>query len=111
MAAPTAAVLVAREVATRVVSDPGGPKRSKLPWLILLAAGMLVMLPALLIGGESGLCSGAAPGAISSPPGGPAPGGMFAKPLKLQHGQSYEVGATEYGGPGDPTAGDTGAIG
>ena len=35
---------------------------------------------------------------------------MFAQPLKLSQGQWYEVGATEYGGPADPTAGTSGAI-
>src|SRR5438105_3221791 len=98
MAAPSATLLVAREVAPSVVGDPGRRKRSKLPWLILIAAGLFVMLPALLLGGISGLCSGGAPGAVSNPPGGPAPGGMFAKPLKLQQGKWYEVGATYYGG-------------
>ena len=96
----------------QVVGDPGGRKRTKLPWLILAAAGMFVMLPALLLGGISGLCSGGgARRRSANPPGGPAPGGMFAKPLKLQQGQWYEVGATEYGGPADPTSTDTGAIG
>jgi hypothetical protein len=111
MAAPSATLLVAREVAPSVVGDPGRRKRSKLPWLILIAVGLFVMLPALLLGGISGLCSGGAPGAVSNPPGGPAPGGLFAKPLKLQHGQWYEVGATQYGGPADPSSSDTGAIG
>jgi hypothetical protein len=35
---------------------------------------------------------------------------MYAAPLRLQPGRWYEVGATEYGGPGDPTSGDYGAI-
>jgi murein DD-endopeptidase MepM/ murein hydrolase activator NlpD len=35
---------------------------------------------------------------------------MFAQPLKLQQGKWYEVGATEYGGPSDPTAGTGGSI-
>ena len=30
---------------------------------------------------------------------------MFAQPLKLQQGKWYEVGATQYGGPADPSAG------
>ena len=35
---------------------------------------------------------------------------MYAAPLQLQPGRWYEVGATEYGGPGDPTSGGYGSI-
>jgi len=34
----------------------------------------------------------------------------FATPLHLVPGRWYEVGATEYGGPGDPTSGSYGSI-
>ncbi len=42
--------------------------------------------------------------------GGPLAGGLYAEPLGLLPGRRYEVGATEYGGPGDPTSGSYGAI-
>ena len=35
---------------------------------------------------------------------------MYAAPLELEPGHWYEVGASEYGGPGDPTAGAYGSI-
>jgi hypothetical protein len=37
--------------------------------------------------------------------------GMFAAPLSLQVGRAYAVGATEYGGPRDPTSGQFGSSG
>ena len=36
--------------------------------------------------------------------------GLYAQPLQLQPGRWYEVGATEYGGPSDPTSGSYGSI-
>ena len=36
--------------------------------------------------------------------------GEYAVPLQLEPGRSYQVGATEYGGPEDPSSGDYGAI-
>ncbi len=42
--------------------------------------------------------------------GGPLAQGLYAAPLELAPGRWYEVGATEYGGPGDPTSGDYGSI-
>ena len=36
--------------------------------------------------------------------------GLYAAPLELTPGRWYEVGATEYGGPGDPSSGDYGSI-
>jgi hypothetical protein len=74
---------------------------------------MLLIAPVVLFAGAGNPpCPGAAgsPNASTSA-GGPAPGGMFAKPLKLQQGQWYEVGATHYGGPADSTSTATGAIG
>ena len=54
----------------------------------------------------------AARGASTRPPGGgPVAAGMYAQPLRLQPGRWYRVGATEYGGPTDPTSGDYGSIG
>jgi hypothetical protein len=55
--------------------------------------------------------SPAGPGALSAAPGGPLAAGMYAAPLKLAPGHWYEVGATQYGGPADPTWGSTGSIG
>jgi hypothetical protein len=94
------------------------PKRKrkwrKLIWLIPIGGWFLLILPVVLLAGAGNPpCPG--PGAASpnatTPPGGPAPGGMFAQPLKLSQGKWYEVGATQYGGPADPTAGTGGAIG
>jgi len=43
--------------------------------------------------------------------GGQGTGGLYAEPLRLIPGRRYEVGATEYGGPGDPSSGSYGSIG
>ena len=99
---------------TAAVMEPKRRKRRKAIWLIPLLGWMLLIAPvALFAGAGNPPCpgAGAATPNATTPPGGRAPGGMFAQPLKLQHGQWYEVGATEYGGPADPTAGSTGAIG
>src|SRR5947209_4599354 len=109
MSAPAPALLVARELAPQVVGDPGGRKHRWWLWLIVAALGMFVLLPAILLGGLSSEGCGA-PVSSATPPGGPVPSGMFAQPLKLQQGKWYEVGATEYGGPSDPTAGTSGSI-
>jgi len=51
------------------------------------------------------------PGVAETPAGGGAAGeGLYAEPLQLIPGRRYEVGATEYGGPGDPTSGSYGSI-
>ena len=42
--------------------------------------------------------------------GGVTADGMFAKPLRMRAGEWYEVGATEYGGPSDPSSGSYGSI-
>jgi hypothetical protein len=89
--------------------DSGGG-HGKLPWLIVGGIFALIMAPAILLSGiASEQCQGA--GAASTPVGGPPGGGMFAPPLKLQTGRWYEVGATQYGGPSDPSSSTTGAIG
>jgi hypothetical protein len=51
-----------------------------------------------------------------SAPTSPIPGGTvganeFAAPLKLEAGKTYEVGATQYGGPKDPSSSSYGSIG
>lgn len=81
------------------------------------AALVIVLLPVLVVAAVTGLVvqqeedrCGAA-GAVNLPAGGGALArGQYAAPLELQRGRWYEVGATEYGGPGDPTSGDYGSI-
>ena len=83
--------------------------RSKAIWLLLPAAAFMIMLApvVLLAGAGNPPCQ---PTSVSVPTG-PATGGMFATPLQLQAGQWYQVGATQYGGPSDPTSGDYGSSG
>ena len=81
------------------------------------AALLIVLLPVLVAAAVTGLAAqqeeetcGAA-GLMNVPAGGGAvAAGQYAAPLELQPGRSYEVGATEYGGPGDPTSGSYGSI-
>ncbi|MFI5037746.1 MAG: hypothetical protein ACHP93_04630, partial [Solirubrobacterales bacterium] len=84
----------------------------------MVGAFMLVSLPVLVAAGVVGLfaheaevsCGGA--GLVNTPAGGgPLAAGLYAAPLELKAGRWYEVGATEYGGPGDPTSGNYGSIG
>ena len=85
---------------------------------LLLGAVLLVVLtPVLVVGAIAGLLAEqeaagcAAGGLIDAPAGGGAIAGeQYAAPLQLVPGRSYEVGATEYGGPGDPSSGDYGSI-
>jgi hypothetical protein len=86
----------------------------------LLAVVLLVVLmPVLVAAGIAGLlaqeaesaCLGASVGATNTPAGGgPLAAGLYAAPLELKPGRWYEVGATEYGGSGDPTSGAYGSI-
>lgn len=80
---------------------------------------VLVGLPVLAAGGIAALfaedakaqCAAPGAGAVGEPAaGGRLAAGMFAVPLQMQPGRWYEVGATRYGGPGDPSSGDYGAI-
>lgn len=81
-------------------------------WLVSLAA-LATLAPLLAlsaVGGvvsteQSGECSASA---MVTP--GPVARGLFAQPLLLRPGHSYLVGATEYGGTGDPSSGSYGAI-
>lgn len=75
---------------------------------MIAAAG----IDALLGGREArGACGAMGGGSAAGASGaGPIVAGMYAPPLQLQPGRWYEVGATEYGGPGDPSSGDYGAI-
>jgi len=65
---------------------------------------MLFLAPVVLLAGAGNPpCSAIGPTAVSTPSG--APGvGMFAAPLRLQPGRWYRVGATQYGGPSDPSS-------
>jgi hypothetical protein len=94
-------------------------KNRQVQTVVLVGVLMVVMLPVLVAAGVAGLfsqeteraCSGASPGAVDQPAGGgPLARGLYAAPLELAPGRWYEVGATEYGGPGDPTSGDYGSI-
>jgi hypothetical protein len=84
----------------------------------LAAVALLIMLlPVLVAAAVTGLAAQqeestcAAAGLLNVPAGGgPLAQGQYAAPLELQPGRRYEVGATEYGGPGDPTSGSYGAI-
>jgi hypothetical protein len=95
-----------------------GLLRSRGVRALLIGAVLLVVLaPVLVAGAIAGLAAeeesaGCAAGDVIDLPagGGPIAGGQYAAPLALVPGRSYEVGATEYGGPGDPTSGDYGSI-
>ena len=84
---------------------------------ILIVAASVILLPVLAAAAVSGLVAKseeencAAAGLLDTPAGGGAIArGEYAVPLELEPGRSYEVGATEYGGPDDPSSGDYGAI-
>ncbi len=80
---------------------------------------LLICLPVLVAAGVAGLfaqtakgaCGEANTGGVDTPAGGgPLAAGLYAAPLQLKPGRWYEVGATEYGGPGDGTSSDHGSI-
>ena len=89
--------------------------RSVRAWLTA-AALLVVLIPVLLGAAVTGLVadetgSGCAAGTpLPELPAGGTVAGLFASPLLMRPGRSYEVGATEYGGPGDPSSGNYGAI-
>jgi hypothetical protein len=81
-------------------------------WLVTLAT-LAVLAPLLALATVGGLLGseatgGCAGGGLGGP--GVVAGGLFAQPLLLRPGHWYAVGATEYGGAGDPSSGDYGAI-
>ena len=87
-------------------------------WIAVGALSVL-LLPVLVAAGVTGVvaqtaeatCSSEAVEAVNEPAaGGPIARGLYAAPLELQAGRWYGVGATEYGGPGDPSSGDYGSI-
>lgn len=85
---------------------------------LIAIAFLIVLLPPLVAASIVGLIDQQAEstcdsenGALNLPAGsGPLAAGMYAAPLRLRPGRWYEVGATEYGGPGDPSSGDYGSI-
>jgi hypothetical protein len=87
--------------------------RSRRARAALVGALMLVVLVPLLgaaaILGAVGEAEpgGCEPGVAEIPAGS---GSLYAEPLQLVPGRRYEVGATEYGGPGDPSSGSYGSI-
>ncbi len=93
--------------------------RSRTSRVVVLVGALAVLLTPVLvvIGAVSVLsqsaaqaCTGAS-GEVEMPAGGSqAKNGFFPQSLRLQPGRWYEVGATEYGSPGDPTSGDYGSI-
>ena len=95
-------------------------KNRQVQTVVLIGVLMVVLLPVLVAGGVAGLFSreaervcgaGASVGMVNQPAGGgPLAQGLYAAPLELAPGRWYEVGATTYGGPGDPTSADYGSI-
>ncbi|HEY5195234.1 MAG TPA: hypothetical protein VIJ39_15370 [Solirubrobacteraceae bacterium] len=91
--------------------------RSKtLRTVVSVAALLVVFTPVLVVGGAVSVLSQSAQacttsGEVEQPAGGGhVAAGLFAQPLRLQSGHWYEVGATRYGGPEDPTSGEYGSI-
>jgi hypothetical protein len=92
-------------------------RNSKIRGWIAAAAVLVVVLPVLVAAAVTALIAqeteGCGPNVetVNLPAGGGAlSAGMYAAPLTLEPGRSYEVGATAYGGPGDPTSGRYGSI-
>jgi hypothetical protein len=84
---------------------------------LVSAALLIVLLPVIVAAAVTGLLAQqeeqlcGTPGSVNvAAGGGPLAGGEYAAPLQLTPGRWYEVGATEYGGPGDPRSGDFGSI-
>jgi cell wall-associated NlpC family hydrolase len=109
-----------------LTAPPKTPQRQQAPtpvrrrrhgrWITVAAGGAFMLLVApvlLLLGAANPPCPSApAPGTVNTPAGGgPVAAGMYAEPLRLEPGRWYRVGATEYGGPADPSSSDYGSIG
>jgi hypothetical protein len=84
---------------------------------LVAAVSLVVLAPVLAATAVTGVlakqqeerCATAGP--VETPAGGgPVGEGQYAAPLQLEPGRTYEVGATEYGGPGDPSSGSYGSI-
>jgi len=86
-------------------------RRALIGMLSLIVLAPLLGAAAILgVVGEA-RSSSCEPGIAEVPAGGGhAAEGLYAEALRLAPGRRYEVGATVYGGPGDPTSGSYGAI-
>ena len=102
----------ATTIPPRTARPQGGPRRrSRGLWLLPAAAFMVVLAPvALLAGAGNPPCQPASVDTVTTPAGA-AGGGVFAQPLEMHPDHWYRVGATEYGGPSDPSSGDYGSSG
>ncbi len=87
--------------------------------VLLVVVLMILLMPVLVAAGIAGLfaqqaeasCASGGESTIDQPAGGgPLAAGLYAAPLQLKPGRWYEVGATEYGGPGDSTSSSYGSI-
>ncbi len=84
--------------------------------LLIGALALIVLTPVILAAAVAGIigeqeAAGCASAPLNLPAGGGAIAtGHYAAPLALAPGRTYLVGATEYGGPGDPSSGDYGSI-
>jgi hypothetical protein len=101
-------------MSTATLRPPAMHSRRRRPgrvliWLLGVGGFMLVLAPVVLLAGAGNppCPTTASAGAATL---GAAPAGMSAQPLEMQAGRWYRVGATEYGGPGDPSSGSSGSI-
>jgi hypothetical protein len=86
--------------------------------VLLVVVLLILVMPVLIAAGvaslfaeEAATACGSTVGEVNQPAGGgPVASGFYAVPLELAPGRTYEVGATSYGGPSDPTSGDYGSI-
>jgi hypothetical protein len=92
--------------------------RRVIAW-VATGALLVLLLPMLVAAAVTGViaqtaeatCGSETAEAVNQPAGGGGLAqGLYAAPLELQPGHWYEVGATEYGGPGDPSSGNYGSI-
>jgi hypothetical protein len=91
-------------------TSPMRRKRRRWPHRAAIGLFLLIVLPVVLLAGAGNPPCLTTPTTAATPTG-PAPSGMFAQPLHLLPGRWYTVGATEYGGPNDPSSGMFGSSG
>jgi hypothetical protein len=86
---------------------------------LVIGAFLVVSMPVLVASAVIGLfaheaevrCGDGSAEVLDTPAGGGSlAAGLYAVPLELEPGRWYEIGATKYGGPGDPSSGDYGSI-